>query len=241
MIYGIFSDIHANLSALEAVENSMAEHGVERRVCLGDLVGYCADVEECVQLTAKISDICVMGNHDSVAVKRESSMHFNQYARYVIEWTQQNLSESAINYLKSLAYMVEEGDICFVHASPKSPADWYYIASLDEAMDAFEFFTTKYCFVGHTHNPVIVALDDGFPQVIEEDFYQVQGSERLLINVGSVGQPRDRDARASWCLFDSEKETIRIVRVEYDISITQKNMRKRDFPIFLIKRLAEGR
>lgn len=241
MLYGIFSDIHANLAALQAVVQSMVDHGVERRVCLGDLVGYCADVEECVQLTAQVSDICVMGNHDSVAVKRESAVLFNQYARQVIEWTQQNLSAESLAYLQSLPYMVEENDLCFVHASPKSPADWFYIASLDEAMDAFDFFSASYCFVGHTHNPVIVALKDGLPHVIEEDYYQSTPGERLLVNVGSVGQPRDCDARASWCLFDSEQRTVKIIRVSYEIERTQKQMRKRDFPTFLIKRLSEGR
>jgi len=242
MKYGIFSDIHSNLSALEAVMASMDKAGVERRVCLGDLVGYCADADTCVQLVASKSDICLLGNHDSVALKRESATSFNQYARIAIEWTQTRLSKESVEFMKQLPYIVEEGELTFVHASPKSPADWYYIASLDEAVDAFDFFTTRACFVGHTHSPVIVAMsDDGTPVVIEDDSYTPDDGERLLINVGSVGQPRDRNPEACWCLLDSETLKVQFMRVAYDIGRTQETMRKQSFPTFLIQRIADGR
>jgi len=242
MIYGIYSDVHSNLAALEAVLASMETFGVERRVCLGDLVGYCADADVCVQLVQKNSDICLLGNHDSVALKRESSVHFNQYARIAIEWTQTKLSKESLEFMKKLPYIVEESDVCFVHASPKSPADWFYVASLDEAVDAFEFFSTRFCFVGHTHSPVIVACGkDGSPSVIEEDFYTAQDDERVLVNVGSVGQPRDRNPEACYCLLDSDSLTVRFIRVPYDISRTQETMRKQGFPAFLIQRIADGR
>lgn len=242
MLYGIFSDIHSNLSALEAVLASMDAHGVGRRVCLGDLVGYSADPETCVQLVKQKSDICILGNHDSVALKRESSLHFNQYARVAIEWTQNKLSADSLDFMKKLPYIVEENDYSFVHASPKSPADWYYIASLEEAVDAFEFFTSKICFVGHTHSPVIAAMSsEGTPVVIEDDEYTPDVGERLLVNVGSVGQPRDRNPEACWCLLDSESNKVKFIRVPYDISRTQEIMRKQNFPTFLIQRIADGR
>jgi diadenosine tetraphosphatase ApaH/serine/threonine PP2A family protein phosphatase len=242
MKYGIFSDIHSNLSALEAVMASMDNMGVERRVCLGDLVGYCADVNSCVDLVRKKSDICILGNHDSVAIRRESSLHFNQYARFAIDWTQQNLSKESLDYMGKLPYIVEENDLCFVHASPKSPADWSYVSSLDDADDAFEYFSTKVCFVGHTHSPVIVVQDiKGLPFVIEEDSHCCRPGERMLVNVGSVGQPRDRNPESCWCLLDSETFCVEFVRVPYDISRTQDTMRKLGLPVFLIQRIAEGR
>lgn len=242
MKYGIFSDIHSNLPALEQVVQAMKRAGVERFVCLGDLVGYCAQPDECVQMVSDLAHLCVLGNHDSVALKREPSLLFNQFARLAIEWTQKVLSPSSLEYMKSLPYIVEENDCTFVHASPKSPADWFYVSSLDEALDAFEFFGTKFCFVGHTHNPVIVTLgDSGVPNVIEDDHFRLLGDERLLVNVGSVGQPRDRDARASWCLFDTESQEISIRRESYDISHTQQIMTDHAFPVFLIQRLADGR
>lgn len=242
MIYGIFSDIHSNMAALEAVMASMESHGVERRICLGDLVGYCADADACVKMVQEKSQVCLLGNHDSVAVRREPALHFNQFARVAIEWTQARLSKESVDFMKKLPYIVEEGEFCFVHASPKSPADWYYVASLDEAVDAFDFFTTRACFVGHTHSPVIVAMGpDGTPKVVEEDSYTPLDHERLLVNVGSVGQPRDRNPEACWCLMDSTSLRVQFIRVPYDIGKTQESMRSQNFPPFLIQRIADGR
>jgi len=242
MIYGLFSDIHSNLAALEAVLASMSMYKVERKVCLGDLVGYCADADTCVQLVQAHSDICLMGNHDSVALHREPSIHFNQFARLAIEWTQKHLSKESLDYMKKLPYIVEEGELCFVHASPKSPADWYYVSSLEDAVDAFEYFSSRICFVGHTHSPVIVTLGhDNVPRVVEEESYVAKEGERLLVNVGSVGQPRDRNPQACWCYFDSETFDIRFVRVPYAVHKTQETMRQNQFPPFLVQRIAEGR
>ncbi len=242
MLYGICSDIHSNATAFKAVLDSMRSYGVERRVCLGDLVGYGADVNECVALAKENMDICLVGNHDSVAMRWESCAGFNPYAKRAIEWTQNQLSEESLTYMRSLPYMFEERGICFVHASPMSPADWVYITDLEDALDAFDHFSGKYCFVGHTHSPVIVAMRDAaIPKVIEESVYDLENGERLLVNVGSVGQPRDRDPNACYCLFDTETEIVRLVRVPYDIEETQRRMRAADISEFLIERLEVGR
>ncbi|MDR1760156.1 MAG: metallophosphatase family protein [Fibrobacter sp.] len=242
MLYGIFSDIHSNLAAFEAVLESMRAFPLERRICLGDLVGYGTDVNECVELAKENTDVCLIGNHDSVALRWESNLAFNPYAKRAIEWTQEHLSESSQNYMKTLHYMHEENDICFVHASPVSPAEWIYITDLEDALDAFDHFSTHYCFVGHTHSPVIVAMhDEEIPKIVEENSYTRLPGERLLVNVGSVGQPRDRDPRACWCLFDSEKGSVELIRVPYDIHLTQERMRAAGSPAFLIDRLEVGR
>ena len=123
-----------------------------------------------------------------------------------------------------------------------SPADWIYITDLEDALDAFDHFGERHCFVGHTHSPVIVAMRDGeIPKVIETGSYVLEDGERLLMNVGSVGQPRDRDPRASYCLYDSEKHSVNLVRLNYDISLTQKAMRDVGMPDFLVERLELGR
>lgn len=242
MLYGIFSDIHSNLAAFEAVLESMRSFPLERRVCLGDLVGYGVDVNECVELTRKNADICLIGNHDSVALRYESNLAFNPYAKKAIEWTQEELSEDSLSYMKTLSYVHEENDICFVHASPMSPAEWVYVTDLEDALDAFDHFSTRYCFVGHTHSPVIVAMKgEEIPKIIEEEEYERLDGERLLVNVGSVGQPRDRDPRACWCLFDSEKGFVRLIRVPYNVHLTQERMRAAEAPSFLIDRLEVGR
>lgn len=242
MIYGIYSDIHGNLQALEAVINSMKEHDVERQVCLGDLVGYGVSPNECVDRVNENADIVIMGNHDSVAAGLESSKKFNNFAQYAIDWTAEILTEEHKNYLRSLPYFKAENDLYFVHATPKAPAEWVYVNSLDESVDAFDFFKEKMCFIGHTHYPLITKMNrnEDF-KVLDEFEYTVADDERVVVNVGSVGQPRDRNSDASWCLVDTETNYIKIVRVPYNIKAAQDEMRKLDFPDFLINRLSEGR
>jgi len=242
MLYGICSDIHSNATAFEAVLQSMDDNHVDRRVCLGDLVGYGVDADECVKLARDNMDLCLIGNHDSVAIKYESSVGFNPYAKQAIEWTQSHLTEESREYIKQLPYIKEENDITFVHASPLSPADWVYVTDLEEALDAFDHFHGTYCFIGHTHSPVIVASRPmAIPKILDEYEYTIANTERLLVNVGSVGQPRDRDCRASWCLLDTDTKCVRIIRVEYDVFRTQERMRKAGMPDFLIERLSVGR
>ncbi len=242
MRYGIYSDIHGNLEALQAVLDSMKALGVERRICLGDLVGYCANPNECVDIIREKSDLVILGNHDSVALGRESSENFNFYARRAIEWTRENLSKESIDFLNKLSYMEAEGELCFVHASPRSPADWYYVTSLDDAVDAFSFFRQRICFVGHTHWPVIVVMEgEQSFRICDTLSYTLEKGQRMLVNVGSVGQPRDRNPLASWTICDSETLSVEIVRVPYDIGKAQKKMRDSDFADFLVHRLSEGK
>lgn len=242
MRYGIYSDIHGNLEALQAVLDSMTSLGIERRICLGDLVGYCANPNECVDVIRRNSDLVILGNHDSVALGRESSENFNFYARRAIEWTRENLSKESIDFLNGLSYMEAEGELCFVHASPRSPADWYYVTSLDDAVDAFSFFRQRICFVGHTHWPVIVVMEgEQSFRICDTLSYTLEKGQRMLVNVGSVGQPRDRNPLASWTICDSETLSVEIVRVPYDIGKAQKKMRDNDFADFLVHRLSEGK
>ncbi len=242
MKYGIFSDIHSNLEALTQVMDAMDQVGVERRICLGDAVGYGANPNECVKMIKERSAVFLLGNHDSVALGRESSENFNFYARKAIEWTKENLSQESYNILDKLPYVVDEPPLSFVHASPRSPVDWYYITSFDDAIDAFSFFNERVCFVGHTHIPSIVIMENEQSFWVSESLaHRMLPNQRILVNVGSVGQPRDRVPLASWCYFDTQTMTVEIVRVQYDISKTQAEMRKLDFAEFLVNRLAEGR
>ncbi len=246
MLYGIFSDIHGNLQALEAVLCSMDSRKVERRICLGDIVGYGVNPNECATLVKQHSDLCILGNHDNVALKRETYSDFNIYAKTAMEWTWSHISDQTKDYLLSLPYVVEEEIFTFVHSSPMSPADWHYVADLDGALEAFSYFKTPYCFIGHTHSPVMVATNsenpyEDIPIISDGPLYRPQENEKILVNVGSVGQPRDRDNRACWCLVDSECNWVEFIRVEYDIDRTQDAMRKENLPLFLIERLALGR
>lgn len=243
MKYGIYSDIHGNLEALRRVLESMKRLGVDKKVCLGDIVGYGPYPNECVELVAQNSDIAILGNHDSVAIGRESADGWNNYnAQRAIEWTSKVLTPASVEYFSKLPYMVSEPPLLFVHASPWSPADWKYVSSLDDAVDAFSFFTEKICFIGHTHWPIIVIMEGEQSFKVSESLsYTLGTDQRILVNDGSVGQPRDRNPLASWCLCDTEKMSVEIIRVAYDISKTQAAMRKSGFADFLINRLSEGR
>jgi diadenosine tetraphosphatase ApaH/serine/threonine PP2A family protein phosphatase len=215
---------------------------VTRRVCLGDAVGYGPSPNECVRLIRDHSAVTLLGNHDSVALGRESSENFNFYARKAIEWTRENLEADVRKFLEGLPYEVEESPLNFVHASPRSPADWFYITNFDEAVDAFSFFTERICFVGHTHIPSIVVMEEDQSFWVSETLSHTVGEgQKVLVNVGSVGQPRDRVASASWCLCDTADMKVEILRVPYDVPKTQERMRELGFADFLINRLAEGR
>ena len=242
MLLGIFSDIHSNLDALQSVYSDMERRGVNKRVCLGDLVGYGGNPNECVEMIKSISDICILGNHDSVAIENEHPENFNPYALKVMDWTRNVLTSESLDYLKSLPYQIEMDDCLFVHSSPKSPADWCYVSSLDDAVDAFEFFKQQACFIGHTHCPNIIVKESGQSfKVLEESEYKITGGERVLINVGSVGQPRDRDPQASYCTYDTVSKEILLIKVPYDIEAAQQVMISHDLPEYLVNRLSEGR
>ncbi len=242
MKYGIYSDIHANLEALKAVMNSMDGRGVERKVCLGDAVGYGPFPNECIKVIEQESAVAILGNHDSVALGRESSDQFNYFAKNAIEWTREVLSPESTDTMQKWPYLVEEPPVTFVHASPRSPADWTYIATLDEAVDAFSYFQQRICFIGHTHLPVIVIMEGEQAFYVSEKLHhKLEENQRILVNVGSVGQPRDGHTAASWCYCDTETLEVEIVRVPYDLQKTQKSMTERGFDDFLITRLAMGK
>lgn len=242
MKYGIYSDIHSNLTALEAVFASMAGRGVKRKVCLGDAVGYGPYPNECIRKIQQESFLCILGNHDSVALGRESSAQFNFFARNAIQWTTQQLTEESRSAMDSWPYIKEDPPFTFVHASPRSPADWTYIATLDEAVDAFDFFRQRICFIGHTHMPTIVVMEGEQEYFIcDKSIHKLSTGQRALVNVGSVGQPRDGISLASWCLCDSKSLEIELIRVEYSVPTTQTAMRERGLDEFLINRLSIGK
>jgi predicted phosphodiesterase len=245
MIYGIYSDIHGNLAALNAVLLSMKERGVERKVCLGDVVGYGPFPNECVETVTKESDVVILGNHDIVASEQESLEAFNFYAQNAIQWTQKEMNQDALDVMKQWPYIAQESSCCFVHASPKEPEKWTYVVTLDQAIETFEYFKEAVCFIGHTHLPVIVVEDKtktNFPYFVVDGFsHKLQQGQRMLVNVGSVGQPRDGVCSSAYGLYNSESGEVEIVRVEYNYQETQQAMKKKGFDEFLIHRLEQGK
>jgi len=242
MKYAIISDIHGNLAALNNVIQRIEELECDRIVCLGDIVGYGPFPNECCDIIQQKADICIIGNHDHAAIGRTSTEYFNKFATSAIWWTVEQLTAENKKYLEQLPEKVEENDLLFVHAAPIDPLRWNYILSLYDAEDNFHAFEQKACFIGHSHVPVLYSYEDGeFPAYEPGPKIRLFDGFRYIINVGSVGQPRDKNPDACFALYDLETNTCQLERVAYDVRETQAAMEEKELPAFLVERLALGR
>jgi len=242
MRYGLISDIHANLEALEAVLAALQKELVDQILCLGDVIGYGPNPNECVELIREHAAVCLIGNHDEASLGRVDLDLFNYMARQAIEWTTAQLTSDALEFLRPLPYAKSYGNFMIVHASPDEPRRWNYILNLDDAAQGFEGFTEQICFIGHSHTPWVIPLQpDGRMRVLHDYPLAVQDDCRYLINVGSVGQPRDRNPDAAYGIFETEPLRYSLKRVPYDVVATQKKIRTTGaLPAFLADRLAAG-
>jgi len=243
MRYAIISDIHSNLAAFQAVLRDIDERGSAERIwCLGDVVGYGPDPRECIDLLRQYDHVCVAGNHDWVALGRVDLDDFNPEAAAASVWTTEQLGSEELDYLDNLPLSLEEGDFTLVHGSPREPI-WEYLLSVYSAKISFDYFQTKYCLVGHSHVPLVFELSaDGaclLHEVSPDTMLRLEVN-RLIINPGGVGQPRDGDPRASYAVYDSEQGVVSYYRVPYDIAATQKRMKEHGLPQRLIARLRYG-
>lgn len=241
MRYLIISDLHANLAALESV---LADAGQFDAIwCLGDIVGYGPDPNECVELLRQHELVCLAGNHDWAALNKLNLATFNTDARAAATWTQRMLTDEVHDYLDALPSLVEEGEFTLAHGSPRQPV-WEYILDPLVASINFMHFSTQYCLVGHTHTAVVYQQNtngDGcrvhFPQY---DRPIPLDKTRLIINPGSVGQPRDADPRAAYAILDADAMMWEHRRVAYPIEETQNRMRQHGLPHRLVTRLQYG-
>jgi putative phosphoesterase len=236
---GIISDIHSNLEALEAVLEALKEENVDRVLCLGDLVGYGPDPNECIHRVMDSSDVVIAGNHDQGAVGLTPLEHFNENARLALEWSRDMIEPHFMETLAALPTIHEENTFLAVHATPNEPTRWHYLFSEAQIVNNLEALTLPLCFVGHSHVPVALILDQDHGIIVQEagDVRFAQG-RKYLINVGSVGQPRDGDPRASCGIYEGDR--FRLRRVEYDVAAVQKKMQSSRLPGQLIERLAMG-
>jgi diadenosine tetraphosphatase ApaH/serine/threonine PP2A family protein phosphatase len=239
--YAILSDVHGNLEALEAVLVDAAERA-EAILCLGDTVGYGADPLPCVERVADRAQVVVGGNHEWGVTGRLPLDWFNPYARAAAEWTRERLDDDHRAYLGGLPLVAEIGDATLVHASPAEPEAWDYLLSAEDGFGAFAHFGTRWCFVGHTHVPGVWSLGSSGPGFEPAARHvHAEAGRRYLVNVGSVGQPRDRDARAAYAVWDPDAGTVSIRRVEYDVAAARAKVARAGLPRFLADRLASGR
>jgi len=242
----IVSDIHANYAAFETV---LADAVGQWDIIwfLGDLVGYGPDPNECVEELQKHLHISLSGNHDQAVLGNLDIKLFNREANFAISWTQDALTEESRTYLQSFGSKTVMESFTLAHASPRYPV-WEYIIDLGTAAENFDWFQTPYCLVGHTHVPVIFEerhnsrreIHMRAPFNMEAGAPFTLGASRLIINPGSVGQPRDSDPRAAYALLDTETLLCVFKRVEYPVHVTQRRMEKFGMPRRLIERLAHG-
>ncbi|MFA5629310.1 MAG: metallophosphoesterase family protein [Dehalococcoidales bacterium] len=244
MKYALLADIHSNLEALTAVlEDIDKRAAVDELWIMGDTVGYGPNPSECIKLLRSRKHTAVCGNHDIYCADAPESLYiFGPEAFTSCRWTASVLTAEDIEYLKDLPNVAERDDFMLVHGSPREPL-WEYVISQSVALVNFDYFRNKYCLVGHSHTPLIFKLDEnkncvGVP--FTENIGVVLGKDKMIINPGSVGQPRDEDPRASYAIYDSESKVIRLYRVPYDIKLTQQKMIKQNLPIRLISRLEKG-
>ncbi len=243
MRYAILADIHANLAAFTVVLDDIERRGgVEEIWCLGDVVGYGPDPHRCLELLRQHDHVCVAGNHDWAAVGKIDTAYFNTAAAAACHWTTEQLSPEDRQYLESLPLVTEKGDFTLAHGSPREPI-WEYILSTSSAVENLAYFPTPFCLVGHSHVPLMLEYDEtgaGSLREFADNAVLTLAENRLIINPGGVGQPRDGDPRASYAVYDGEAGSVSHYRIPYDIAATQSRMRQCNLPESLIKRLSYG-
>lgn len=242
MKIGIISDVHGNLQAIESVILEIKRESPDKIFFLGDVVGYGANPNECCEIIKGIADVCLMGNHDSAVLGKTDLEWFNPDAKEAILWTRENLKSENISFLETLKETYEIPDFLFSHGSPANPMDFIYVFTNDSAKEIFVWSQGRYrcVFVGHSHITLSFLFDEaGNPlPFIEDEIELVNGS--FVVNVGSVGQPRDGDPRAFFAILDTEKKLYKGKRVEYNVKEAAERILKNGLPPFLAYRLYSG-
>jgi predicted phosphodiesterase len=248
MRLAIISDIHANLPALEAVLDDLSGSDPEQIWCLGDVVGYGAQPDECAELVAERCDVCLVGNHDLAVLDELDTSTFSPAAAAAVIWTQEHMSPATAEFLGGLGPQSTDHEVALYHASPRDPV-WEYVLWPDQAAECIRVQDKRVSLIGHSHVALYFAADDEDP---EEGHLQAAGAQagagteldvssgRWLINPGSVGQPRDGDSRAAWLELDTEDWSACFHRVGYDIDRAAEAIVAGDLPEHLARRLYVG-
>ena len=238
----ILADIHANLAALEAVLKAAAGGGSDRVWVLGDSVGYGPQPNECLARVRDLGAVAVAGNHEKAVVGEIGLGEFNPFAAAAARWTINALSPENAAYIRQMPVRAVEQGVTLVHGTPRDPM-WEYLWTLDQAVEVLSSFNTPGCAFGHTHIPRWLNINGskvagGMPH----DGTVVKiGPGRFYLNPGSVGQPRDGNAHASYAVFNTDEQTVTFHRAVYDIEATQELMQAAGLPDLLVARLSVGR
>ncbi|MBL7084872.1 MAG: metallophosphoesterase family protein [Candidatus Omnitrophica bacterium] len=241
MRYGVFSDIHGNLEAQEAVLAALAEERIDKYLCLGDIVGYGADPGECIAKIRRLNPVTIAGNHDWAAVELFDLTYFNPAAKEAVLWTADNITYEDKEFLKNLELVYQEDELTLVHGSLRSPEQFEYILDIFSATQTFQLLRTKICFIGHSHVPGAFIREGENYTFSFQTKIKPKASQVYIVNAGSVGQPRDGNPKGSYVVYDSESKELQIKRVSYDIRKAQVKIIKAGLPKILAERLALGR
>lgn len=241
MRYAVISDIHSNLEAFEKVLAKIEEMGTDRTICLGDVVGYNANPNECVDLVRSMGIPTICGNHDAVACGLEEPWGFNPVALSAAMWTRESLRKDNLEWLRGLPDVQKFDSILAVHGSPSNRNS--YLFTWEDVLPHLPYLEDqecRLCFFGHTHSPGIFSKD-GVYTVDNESKFSLGEGRAFFVNPGSVGQPRDGDPRASFGVVDTETNEYELIRVSYPVKQAAEKVTKQNLPAFLAERLFLGR
>ncbi len=239
MRYAIFADVHANLEALAAVFDALEQQAPDECVCVGDLVGYGADPEACVDLVRAHGCLCVAGNHDHAALGCADTSEFNLYARESAAWTGRNISKQTAAYLARLGFVEHAPEAVFVHGSLDSPESFSYIQTVRDAQRNLALLDKPLLFCAHSHIPVAFLGTEPPTYSLDAHIGLEQGVP-TIVNVGSVGQPRDEEPRAAYAIYDTEAAAVHMHRVPYDVDTASRKILDAGLPEILAQRLRTG-
>ena len=240
MKIALFSDIHGNREALQEVIDFIKAQSPDRCIFLGDAVGYGPDPGPVLDLILKLDPFCLAGNHDWAVLKKIGLENFNQWAEKALLWTRPRLKPRHLDQLSRFSLVLKEPGFSAVHGSFDSPADFFYILSRADAKRNFSSMPSDICFVAHTHCPGIFIEHKNAVSYTGDRYFYLKKNSRYIINVGSVGQPRDRDSRACICLYDTGKRIVTMHRLRYNVEKTAGKIIRAGLPEFLAERLFVG-
>jgi predicted phosphodiesterase len=239
--YGILGDIHGNLEALEVVLEDMEKQKVDEYISVGDIVGYGANPHEVIEALTGRNTTIISGNHDQAICGQLSIEFFNSYARASCFWTQKQLKDEEIKFLEGFPLVKDFGDFIVTHSSLYYPENFEYIQNTYDAHLSFEHQDKKICFIGHSHIPIVFYKKKKKVIFEQTDEIRLVNSDKILINVGAVGQPRDENPDAVCAVYDADEKLIRLKRLHYDVEKAAMKIKEAGLPDILAERLKYGR
>jgi predicted phosphodiesterase len=240
MRYGIIGDIHSNLEALDAAIEGLSREKIDEYPSVGDIVGYGADPGACVEKTRNLCSHIIRGNHDAAIAGVLNLKYFTDEARQAILWTERNTNGPDIAFLRNLSLLYKNEHLALAHGTLNEPEAFHYMHDRQAAQKTFDLMETAVCFIGHTHVPAIFTYNGKNIGFYYSETVKVNKNEKLIVNVGSVGQPRDGDPRSCVAVYDTLKGLIEFKRASYDVEKAQRKTLKAGLSPFLAYRLAAG-